>query len=161
MKKLNRTLNNISFLIVALFLLFVGSGVAQQWSETQKEIWKNVEKYNSLSDNKDLDGFMKYFDDSYKGWQYSAEKPRNRTETSKAIKEDYDKNKDKTFKTTLTPLEIWVGGDMAFVDYTYSTTITSKDGKIEKESGRWTDILKKKGDRWVMVGDHGGKIEKK
>ncbi len=22
--------------------------------------------------------------------------------------------------------------------------------------GRWTDLLKKQGDKWVMIGDHGG-----
>lgn len=152
---------NSSLAIIFLFVLFMGNSVAQQWSETQKEIWKNVEKYNSLSDNKDLAGFLKYFDDSYIGWEYSSEKPMNKTDITKAIKEESAKNKDKTFKTTLTPLEIWVNGDMAFADYTYSSTITSKDGKIENKSGRWTDILKKKADKWVMVGDHGGEILKK
>lgn len=147
--------------VLFMFVLFVGSGVAQQWSETQKEIWGNVEKYNALDDNKDLDGFLKYFDDSYKGWSYDTEKPMNKTEVTKAIKEDYEKGKDKTFKTTLTPLEIWVNGDIAFVHYNFSRNITSKDGKIEKKSGRWTDILTKKGDKWVLVGDHGGNIAKK
>lgn len=151
-----------SFLaILFLFMLFVGSGTAQQWSDTQKAIWGNVEKYNSLADNKDLDGFLKYFDDSYKGWSYDSEKPMNKTEITKSLKEEFEKGKDNTTKSTLTPLEIWVSGDMAFVDYTYSRTITSKDGKIEIKSGRWTDILKKKADRWVMVGDHGGEILKK
>ena len=161
MKKFNRTLNNISLLIVVLVLLFVGSGVAQQWSETQKEIWGNVEKYWQLDDNKDLASFLKYFDDSYIGWSYDTEKPLNKTEITKAIKEDYEKEKGKTFKTTLTPLEIWVNGDMAFVHYTFLRNIKSKDGNTEKSSGRWTDILKKKADKWLLVGDHGGKVVKK
>jgi hypothetical protein len=26
--------------------------------------------------------------------------------------------------------------------------------------GRWTDILMKQGDKWVMIGDHGGRTSK-
>lgn len=161
MKKVNSSVNKISSLLVVLFLLFVGRGVAQQWTETQKEIWGNVEKYWALDDVKDLDGFLKYVDDSYKGWSYDAEKPMNKTEVTKAIKEDYEKSKDKTYKSTLTPLEIWVNGDIAFVHYNFSRNITLKDGKTEKSSGRWTDILEKRGNKWVLIGDHGGNIVKK
>jgi len=161
MKKANSSVNKISSLLVVLFILFVGSGVAQQWTETQKEIWGNVEKYWALDDSKNLDGFLNYFDDSYKGWSYDTEKPMNKTEVTKAIKEDYEKGKDNTFKSTLTPLEIWVKGDIAFVHYNFLRNITLKDGKTENKSGRWTDILMKKGDKWVLVGDHGGNIEKK
>jgi hypothetical protein len=30
------------------------------------------------------------------------------------------------------------------------------EGKENNESGRWTDILLKQGDKWVMIGDSGG-----
>ena len=30
------------------------------------------------------------------------------------------------------------------------------EGKPMPERGRWTDIVMKKGDKWVLVGDHGG-----
>jgi len=152
---------NSSLAILFLFVLFMGNSVAQQWNEAQKEVWGNVEKYWSLDDSKDLDGFLKYFDDSYKGWSYDSEKPMNKTEVTKAIKEDYEKQRDKTLKATLTPLEIWVNGDMAFVHYSFTRQITEVTGKLENTSGRWTDILKKKGDKWVLVGDHGGRIDKK
>ena len=36
----------------------MGNSVAQQWNEAQKEVWGNVEKYWSLDDSKDLDGFL-------------------------------------------------------------------------------------------------------
>jgi len=146
--------------LAILFLLFVGSTVAQQWSDTQKEIWKTVEEYWSVNENKNLEGYMSYFDESYKGWMYNEEKPRNKKETTTSIKDAYEKAKDDTWKSTLTPLEIWVNGDFAFVDYTYSMSVTSKDSKITNSSGRWTDILKKKGDKWVIVGDHGGDTSK-
>ena len=35
------------------------------------------------------------------------------------------------------------------------------DGKKKSEKGTWTDILTKQGNKWVMIGDHGGAIEEK
>jgi len=38
--------------------------------------------------------------------------------------------------------------------------VTEKqDGTPMSEKGRWTDILMKKGDKWMLVGDHGGEIK--
>ena len=54
----------------------------------------------------------------------------NKTEVTKAIKEDYEKQRDKTLKATLTPLEIWVNGDMAYVHYSF-TKITEVTGKLK------------------------------
>ena len=52
---------------------------------------------------------------------------------------------------------IWVKGNFAFVDYHYMEVTKDKDGKRDTEIGRWTDILIREGDRWVMIGDHGGR----
>jgi len=32
-------------------------------------------------------------------------------------------------------------------------------GKEKSSQGRWTDILKKEGDKWLLIGDHGGPTE--
>lgn len=151
---------NGSLAILFLFMLFAGSSNAQQWSDTQKGVWKNVEKYWSMYDNKDLKGFLSYVDDSYNGWEYTSEKPMNKKASEKSLMEAMEKAKDNTMKSTITPLEIWVSGDFAYVDYTYTMAVTTKDGKTTNSSGRWTDILKKKGNKWIMVGDHGGQTSK-
>jgi ketosteroid isomerase-like protein len=152
---------NGSLVILFLLTFFAGSASAQQWSDTQKEIWKNVETYWSMYDNKNLEGFLSYVDDSYKGWEYDAEKPMSKKESEKTLKASFEKAKGSTMKSKVTPLEIWISGDFAYVDYTYTMSTTSKDGKTTNSSGRWTDILKKKGNKWVMVGDHGGEVTKK
>jgi ketosteroid isomerase-like protein len=150
-----------SFILGLFLFLFISAcSIAQQWSDKQKEIWKNVEKYWSFDDAKDLDSFIGYFSDSYKGWSYDAEKPMSKKEVREELRKDYEDAKGKTIKTTLKPLEIWVNGDMAFVDYTYVRNYKSEDGKEETKSGRWTDILQKQGDKWVLVGDHGGEVKK-
>jgi ketosteroid isomerase-like protein len=140
-------------------LFYTISVSAQQWSDNQKEVWKSVENYWILDDSRDLNGFLEYFDESYKGWSYDTEKPLNKTELRKAVSKDYEEDKGLTTKSTLIPLEIWIKGDIAFVHYSF-TRIKSKEGKSETASGRWTDILQKKGDKWVLVGDHGGVTKK-
>lgn len=47
-------------------------------------------------------------------------------------------------------------GNIAFVHYYYDQVVKDAEGKEKSESGRWTDILMKQGDKWVMIGDHGG-----
>lgn len=42
----------------------------------------------------------------------------------------------------------------------YTQVVKNAEGKEENVEGRWTDILMKQGDRWVLIGDHGGRIKK-
>ena len=57
------------------------------------------------------------------------------------------------------PSKIWVNGNFAYVHYYYTQVTENADGKPNTEKGRWTDILMKKGDKWMLVGDHGGEIK--
>jgi hypothetical protein len=61
--------NLLVLLVLLLPFLFLSNVHAQQWSAEQKEVWKSVETYNELSANRD-EGFINYFDDSYRGWEY-------------------------------------------------------------------------------------------
>lgn len=153
-KALNRFLVS-SFLVIG----FISSGMAQKWSQEQKAVWAGVEKYWEVAANGDVEGFLSYFDESYVGWSYISKVPQNKANTSKWIRNDFAKNKSVLY--TLTPITIWVKGDFAFVNYFYAQL--EKNIKTEKENpsaGKWTDILMKKGNRWVLIGDHGGRTSK-
>jgi hypothetical protein len=53
-----------------------------------------------------------------------------------------------------------IGKNLSNVDgETFDSVTESADGKPSTEKGRWTDILMKKGDKWMLVGDHGGEID--
>ncbi len=58
------------------------------------------------------------------------------------------------------PAAIVVYGTSAYVDYYYQMIYKDVEGKEKSERGRWTDILIKQGDKWLMIGDHGGQIQK-
>ena len=56
----------------------------------------------------------------------------------------------------LYPLEIIVEGDTAVAHYLFSSATKSKDGEVETNHGRYTDILIRTDDGWRFLGWHGG-----
>ena len=151
-----KKLLGFSFAFLFVFIL-VSNVTAQQWTDEQKAVWAGVEKYWAvgMSDNP-LD-FLSYFDDSYYGWSYENEAPGTKADVQKSL--SYWTKKGKVVYYLITPARIWVNGDFAYVHYYYTQVTESPDGKPNTEKGRWTDILMKKGDKWMLVGDHGGEID--
>ena len=142
----------LAALVVAL--MSVGFASAQEWSAAQKEVWKSVEAYAELGAKRDLDGSMSYFADDYLGWSTSSAMPVTKADVRKWTAHDYETNQ--TVLQTLKPVGIAIHGDVAFVHYYF--TVLQKNAKGEEKTiqGRWTDILKKQGNRWVLIGDSGG-----
>jgi ketosteroid isomerase-like protein len=134
--------------------VFASALPAQEWSAAQKEVWSNVEAYNQAWATKDLEGFMAYFDDDYLAWGREHALPGTKADARKSLTYFFANNDVVLFDVK--PVGIKIHGDIAFVHYYYSSVNRGKDGVDKLEKGRWTDILKKKGQRWVMIGDHGG-----
>jgi ketosteroid isomerase-like protein len=145
--------------VLASFALLAASPLqAQEWSAAQKEVWKNVESYWALDAAGNLDGFMSYFHESYIGWEINQPMPGNKATVRKFIEHDY--KTEKTVVYSITPVTINVLGNVAIVNYYYSRIIKDAEGKEAGRSGRWADILMKQGDKWVLIGDHGGRTSK-
>lgn len=147
-------------LFVTIFLIPFTTGLAQIQNLTpaQKEVWKNVETYWNLYAKGDAVGFLGYCDSSYYGWDYRFQTPMDKENVKKFIKADMAENQE--VMHVLTPAVIWVKGNFAYVDYYYQLVVQDTKGAEKSSSGRWTDILMKKGDKWVLVGDHGGQTPK-
>jgi hypothetical protein len=146
-------------LAVLCFLLLAATPLyAQEWSSAQKEVWKNVESYWALQAAGNLEGFLSYFHNDYMGWSYQSALPEDKATVRKFI--DHDLKAQKTILYDIKPVAIGVYGNFAFADYYYMNVYKDVEGKEKSESGRWTDILMKQGDKWVMIGDHGGRTSK-
>lgn len=128
--------------------------MAQEWSAEQKEVWENVEAYNILINSGNVEGFMAYIHPDYLGWSYSAPMPRDKVVTKRWW--DYDVKVNKVLVYELNPVGIKIFGSTAFAHYLYSLIYKDQEGKEKKATGRWTDILLKQGDKWLLIGDHGG-----
>ena len=127
---------------------------AQEWSTEQKEVWKNVETYWDLARKGDIEGVLVYLHNDFSGWNNLSPLPDDRATRVKYIKFYWPKSK--SLFSDVQPLAIKIHGNVAIVHYSYTTVSKSGDEKEKTEQGRWTDILLKQGDKWVMIGDHGG-----
>ena len=151
-------ISRVIFISILLFTFYSLNLSGQQWTAEQKEVWAGVETYWKVGMSANPMDFINYFDDSYLGWSYENEAPETKADAQKSL--NYWNSKGKVVLYTITPARIWVNGNFAYVHYYYSQITEGADGKPITEKGRWTDILMKKDGKWVMVGDHGGKIPK-
>jgi ketosteroid isomerase-like protein len=128
--------------------------LANNWSSAQKEVWKTVESYTELAAKGDVDGFLKYFHEDYTGWSYQSPVPYGTESVKKWA--GYFIPKREILVYDIMPVAIEVHGDFAFAHYYYSQAYKDLEGKTKFRDGRWTDILIKNGNKWQMIGDHGG-----
>lgn len=127
---------------------------AQEWSPAQKEVWKSVEAYWALDAAGNTAGFLEYFHADYAGWSVDNPLPNG-----KAVAERFIGHSHKTTKTllqNLQPVAIKIHGEIAIVHYYYNQIVQKAGDKEKGVGGRWTDVLKKQGDKWVLIADHGG-----
>ncbi len=145
--------------LVAVLLLASMQVFAQEWSAAQMEVWKNVETYNSLGMQKNLEGFLEYFHADYCGWEYGDPLPTNKADVRKYLEHSGWKTR-MILISDIKPVAIKIHGNVAIVHYYYTVTQKDAEGKEKSSSGRWTDILIKQGNKWLMIGDHGGQTSK-
>jgi ketosteroid isomerase-like protein len=146
--------------VVAAILLLLSSVnvFSQEWSAAQKEVWKNVEAYNALADAGNVEGFMAYVHNDYLGWNYQSALPMDKAAVRKFV--EYDFKTSKTVLSNIKPAGIGIFGNVAYVHYCWMSVYKDAEGKEKWVSGRYTDILMKQGDKWVIIGDHGGRTSK-
>ena len=148
----------IASLALLFFVLIATPATAQEWSAVQKEVWKNVEAYWGMDAAGNLDGFMSYFHDNYMGWDINEPVPMDKASVRKFV--EYEYKTTKTIVYNIKPVAINVFGNVAIVDYYYTRILKDAEGKDKSRSGRWADIVMKQGDKWVLIGDHGGRTSK-
>jgi ketosteroid isomerase-like protein len=149
--------NFSGILFLSLFFGLSSILFAQQWSAEQQDLWKGVQTYWEAGMADDPSAMLGYWDDSYSGWSYDNGTPGSKADVVKSMNYWYKKGKMQYY--TITPAKIWVNGNFGYAHYYFVMVTESPDGKPSTERGRWTDILMKKGDKWMLVGDHGGEIE--
>ena len=139
---------------VIILILLASSTTAQEWSEEQRKVWSNVETYWDLAIQKDYEGFMGYVHSDYMGWANSDALPQNKASFEKWTKYGLANYTWEIYDLKLAALAIF--DDVAIVHYVYTGVYVDAKGEKTEASGRWTDILKEQGDKWVIIGDHGG-----
>jgi len=149
-----RPARSIGLVLLALALA-AGPLAAQEWSAEQQEVWNTVQAYWDLAMQRDVAASMATIHPAYTGWSYGSDFPDDYASTEKWFKYNLEKYAWVLFE--LKPVAITVVDDIAVVHYFYTGMYTDlKKEEDESAQGRWTDILKKEGDKWLLIADHGG-----
>ena len=147
-------LKKIQYVVTASALLWLGSAIAQNERDDSTNVWIAVEAQWDAEGNGDKKWIDEMLVDGFYGWSKGTPAPRSKSSTKM-----WDRLNDEQGEMVaheLYPLEIVVEGDTAIVHYLFSSAFKSKDGKVETNHGRYTDILIRTDDGWRFIGWHGG-----
>ena len=139
--------------VLTLAALWPLDARAQEWSRPQLEVWQNVETYWELYANNDLEGFLEYFHDDFSGWADGDPIPFDKADRASGYERFIETSEVVWYR--IKPAAIKIHDDVAIVHYFFWMTIADADGEVSSAQGHWTDILTRRGDRWVMIADAG------
>ena len=146
--------NRYKYVLAAAALLMCGVATAQDTAADQANIWAVVEKqWNAVEggDKKWMDDMLV---DDFTGWPKNSPAPR--TKASTKMWNRFNESQGTLVAHELYPLAIVVRGDVAVAHYLYTSAYKSKDGEVEMNNGRYSDILVREGDGWKFLSWHGG-----
>lgn len=130
--------------------------IDQKWSATEAEIWKTVEAYWKVPT---VGGLMEYFHEQYMGWHSQEPMPGDKPIARLWQANLYNNRKSLVLKVS--PVGTRVHGEFAIVNYHYTWLYEDSKQEQHTERGRFTDILKKEGGKWLLIADHGGPTEQR
>ena len=142
------------YVFAAAAILLSGFASAQDVAADQASVWAVVElQWNSVED-----GDKKWMDellaDYFTGWPKNAPAPRNKASTK--MWNRFNESQGKVVAHELYPLAIVIHDDVAVAHYLYTSAYKNKDGDVEMNNGRYSDVLVRTGDGWKFLSWHGG-----
>jgi len=144
----------LNLFIASALLLSFTSVFAQDSADDQADVWSVIEEEWNADEKGDKKWPDRLLTDDFTGWGKNSPAPRSKSSTKM-----WDRFNDQTGKMVaheLYPLSIVVRDDMAVAHYLYSSAFESKDGDIEMNNGRYTDVLVRTEDGWKFIAWHGG-----
>ncbi|MDX1516042.1 MAG: nuclear transport factor 2 family protein [Woeseiaceae bacterium] len=138
------------------FTLFAAANAQAQNStaDDQADVWAIVEAQWAAEQKGNRNWIDNMLVDEFVGWERSSPAPRNKASTK--MWDRYTDTQGKLAAHELYPLSIVVRGDVAVAHYLYSTASEDKDGEVEFNNGRYTDVLVRTENGWKFVAWHGG-----
>lgn len=147
-------INRYAFVFAAATLLLSGFAAAQDAGGDQAAIWAVVEKqWNEVEagDKKWMDELLA---DDFMGWPKNSPAPRNKASTK--MWNRFNESQGKMVAHELYPLAIVVHEDVAIAHYLYTSAYKNKDGEVDMNNGRYSDVLVRTDDGWKFLTWHGG-----
>jgi hypothetical protein len=146
-----KTLSKSVLIVLCITLLSSTQLFGQEWSEEQKEVWKNVQtRWEDLEAEQYLDVALDLIHDDCSVWYNQDALPVDKSMAKKRVVHFIE-----TIKIVIQdiqPVAIKIYDNVAIVHFYYSRIIQTAQGQEITQSGRVTDILIKEGDKWIVIG---------
>ena len=130
---------------------------SQEWSTAQKELWKIIETHWKALTEENQEKFLSNFHPNFKSFVNWRALPLDKENLGKWI-EYMNKNTDISIYT-IEPVAITVYDDVAIIQYYCDLSLAIPSGQQIRSSYRYTDILKKEKDKWLVIGAHKEEIK--
>ena len=143
--------------LMTTLLMSPAIGLAQDSAGDEAAVWAAVEAIWTAEERGDNARADDMLSEDFMGWPNSAPAPRGKDSTS--MWREFNSDQQKGLVHELYPLSIVVHDDVAIAHYLYSSAFQAKDGEIDTDNGRYTDVLVRTDDGWRFLAWHGGDDE--
>jgi len=144
-------------IILVTCLVLSGSVVAQEVANDQADVWSVIERQWDAIKKGDKKWTDRFLADDFSGWPKNSPAPRSKTSTQ--MWDRFNNTQGNVVAHELYPLAIIVNGDVAVAHYLFTSAYKNKDGEVEVNNGRFSDILVRVEDGWKFLSWHGGNDE--
>ena len=144
-------------ILAGSFVVFVGGAAQAQESDAvsdQADVWAVVENQWNAQEKGDRKWVDELLTEDFTGWGKESPAPRGKASTK--MWNRFAAQISEMVAHELYPLSINVNGDVAIAHYLYTSATKDKDGEIETDNGRYTDVLLRTSDGWKFIAWHGG-----
>ena len=151
---------NLIKLFFATVLVFGAGAVSAQSDDQasdQADVWAQVELQWNLVEKKDSKWIDRLLTDDFSGWSSDTPAPRGKASTK--MWDRFSDDQGKMVAHELYPLAIIVNDGVAIAHYLYTSAYEDKDGEVEVNNGRYTDVLVQTSEGWKFLAWHGGDDE--
>jgi ketosteroid isomerase-like protein len=129
--------------------------LAQEWSPEQEEVLSTLQDLWRYSSDRDIESWYDLVSEDYRGWSVADPMPLDKA----ASRHRNSQRRWRRVFYRIQPMAIDIHGDMAIVFYSFLMDTEHPDGSRSTSAGRWTDVFRKEGGRWLLIADAGGATE--
>ena len=147
-------LNSYKYILAATALLLSGFAAAEDPVADQAGVWAVVEKQWNAVEAGDKKWMDELLAEDFTGWPKNAPAPRNKASTK--MWNRFNESQGTVVAHELYPLAILIHDNVAVAHYLYTSAYKNKEGDVEMNNGRYSDVLVRTGDGWKFLSWHGG-----
>ena len=141
--------------LTVLLLLLVAPAqpaLAQEWSPEQEEVLSTLQDLWRYSSARDIESWYDLVSEDYRGWSVADPMPLDKA----ASRHRNSQRRWRRVFYRIQPMAIDIHGDVAIVFYSFVMDTENPDGSRSTSAGRWTDVFRREGGRWLLIADAGG-----